>query len=318
MMPVNDVMNTGEKDPRIDQSAGQYRIDQKIGSGAMGDVYLGRHQVTGAQVALKFLHEKFLEDHEASARFRIEAHAATILKHPNICEILEFGVTSDEEKYICMQYYPGETLKQRILRDRPGLSEALQISIQIAQGLEAAHSRGIIHRDIKPSNIMLTENQVRILDFGLAKIIGEATITKLGSRMGTVEFMSPEQARGLRIDHRTDIWALGVLMYLLLTGRLPFPAGNPLNTLYSIVRDEPVPLRRMEPGISDEMAVIVEKALQKERDNRYSNVSDLLHDLELMQGEMPARPGSRLAVSIGLVAILMAALAVCLFLAKYW
>jgi serine/threonine protein kinase len=202
--------------------AGKYKIIEVLGRGGMGIVYKAEDTKLKRSVALKFLPPELIQDEEARERFVLEAQAAGGLSHPNICTIHEI----DEEEgksFIAMEYVKGKSLKERIEQGPIGTEEALGITIQIAEGLEEAHKKGIIHRDIKSSNIMVTEkDQAKIMDFGLAKVKRGTLLTREGTTLGTVAYMSPEQARGEEVDHRSDIWSLGVVMYEMLSRQLPF------------------------------------------------------------------------------------------------
>ena len=206
----------------IGRTISQYRILEKLGGGGMGVVYKAHHTRLDRAVALKFLPPHLSTDPDANERFIREAKAASALDHANICTIYDIGETDDEQLYIVMAYYQGQTLKYR-LADGLSIDESVEIAIQIAEGLERAHEAGIVHRDIKPPNLMVTDrNEVKILDFGVAKLGEGGELTKAGSTVGTTAYMSPEQARGETVDARTDGWALGVVLYEMLTGQRPF------------------------------------------------------------------------------------------------
>ncbi len=214
----------------IGKTISHYKILEKFGEGGIGVVYKAEDLKLKRIVALKFLSPDLTRDPEAKERFIQEAQAASALDHPNICNIHEIDETKpapadagDGQMFICMAYYDGETLKKKIARGQLSVDSVIDIPIQIAQGLIKAHEHGIVHRDIKPGNIMITKDgMVKILDFGLAKLAGQVRLTKTGTTIGTIAYMSPEQARGKEVDHRSDIWSYGVLLYELLTGQLPF------------------------------------------------------------------------------------------------
>jgi serine/threonine-protein kinase len=239
----------------IGETISHYKILEKLGGGGMGVVYKAKDTNLDRTVALKFLPSHMLADKEAEQRFISEAKAASSFDHPNICTIYDINKTEDDQFYIVMGYYTGETLKKKINPpvsplDKGGIKGGLQIdtainyATQIANGLTRAHEAGIIHRDIKPENIMITDrDEVKILDFGLAKTSGEPSITKLGSTVGTVSYMSPEQTKGDNVDHRTDIWSLGVLLYQMLSGSLPFQGDYEQAIIYSILNEEPALLK---------------------------------------------------------------------------
>ncbi|MFQ5628156.1 MAG: serine/threonine-protein kinase, partial [bacterium] len=219
----------------INTTVSQYRILEKLGEGGMGVVYKAEDTRLKRTVVLKFLPPHLTGDPEAKARFITEAQAASALDHPNICTIFDIKEADDGQMYIIMAYYNGETLRERVARGREHgakdggssggieVAETIEIASQIAAGLARAHEAGITHRDIKPSNIMITRRgEVKILDFGIARIAGQKAITKTGSTLGTVAYMSPEQVQARLTDHRTDIWSLGVVLYEMLTGEQPF------------------------------------------------------------------------------------------------
>jgi len=215
--------------------ANKYRIIEVLGRGGMGIVYKAEDTKLKRHVALKFLPPELIQDEEARERLVIEAQAAAALSHPNICTIYE--IEEEEGKsFIAMEYVEGQSLKNKIDKTPLGIEEALDMSIQIAEGLEQAHKKGIIHRDIKSANIMVTdEGRTKIMDFGLAKVKGGTFLTREGTTLGTVAYMSPEQARGEEVDNRTDIWSLGVVLYEMLSGQLPFKGDREESILYSVV-----------------------------------------------------------------------------------
>jgi serine/threonine-protein kinase len=269
-------------------SVSHYRIIEEIGAGGMGVVYKAEDTKLRRHVALKFLPPYLTQDADAKQRFVHEAQAASALDHNNICAIHEIDETHDGRMFISMACYEGETLRDRIERGPLGLDEVLDTAMQISEGLGKAHGKGIVHRDIKPANIMITEDGiVKIMDFGLAKLAGQTRITRTGTTMGTVAYMSPEQAQGGEVDERSDIFSLGVIMYEMVTGRRPFKGDYEAAALYSIVHDEPEPISRYRPEVLDEMEMIVERALRKEADSRYQSSSELLADLKrLKQGTL--------------------------------
>jgi len=265
----------------IGKTISHYRILAKLGGGGMGVVYKAEDIKLKRTVALKFLPQDLTRDPESNQRFVHEAQAASSLDHPHICTIYEIDETDDGQLFISMAYYEGETLKKKIERGPLKLEDALNITIQVAQGLDKTHSKGIIHRDIKPGNIFITEDgQVKIVDFGLAKLAGETRITKTGTALGTVAYMSPEQARGGEIDHRTDIWSLGVVLYEMLTGHLPFKGECWEAVIYSIFKEEPQPLRQLRSDVPEPLQQVVLKMMQKEPRKRYEDVEALIADLK--------------------------------------
>ncbi len=280
----------------IDQTVAHYRILERLGGGSMGVVYRAEDTRLKRTVALKFLPHDVSDDSNAKKRFLREAQAASRLDHPNICTVHEIGETEDGQLYIVMAFYQGETLKQRIARGPLPVSEALDIAWQIASGLARAHSQNVVHRDVKPANVLLVDDgdrsgstpsgsrpggvpgRVKLLDFGLAKVAGETALTRTGSSIGTPLYMSPEQIGGAS-DARTDIWSLGVLLYEMLTGTRPFGGGNSATAMYSILHREPTPLAFNHPGLPDELQSILDRALAKDVEQRYSAAADLADDL---------------------------------------
>jgi serine/threonine-protein kinase len=264
----------------IGQTISHYRILEKLGEGGMGAVYKAEDTRLKRTVALKFLPPELTCEVEAKQRFIHEAQAASVLDHPNICNIHEIGETGDGQLFIAMACYEGETLKLRIAKGRLRIEEAVGIAIQVAQGLQKAHEKGIVHRDIKPANIIITNDGVaKILDFGLAKLAGQAKLTKTGSTFGTAAYMSPEQARGLDVDHRTDIWSLGVVLYEMLTGHLPFRGDHEAALLYSIVHEESQPISSFRSDLPPDLELSITKMLQKEPGERFQHMRELLSQL---------------------------------------
>lgn len=262
----------------------RYRLLERIGDGGMGVVYKAEDTRLKRTVALKFLPEGWSRDSVAKERFLQEARAAAALDHPNICTLHEVTEAEDGQMFFVMAFYEGETLKRRLARGPIPWQQAVETARQVAAGLASAHSRGIVHRDIKPANIMITEEgQVKILDFGVARSRGTVRLTRTGTAIGTPTHMSPEQVRGREVDHRSDIWSLGVVLYEMLAGRLPFEADLDHAVLYSIVHSEPEPLTVLSPEVPLELDRVVGRAMAKEPDRRYQDVQALLSDLELLE-----------------------------------
>ncbi len=271
-----------------------YKIKEKIGSGGMGVVYRAEDVKLNRLAALKFLPPELARDPEARVRFVHEAEAALALDHPNICTVYEIDETDDGCLYIAMECYEGETVKQRIQQGPLEVQAALGIALQAAGGLAEAHERGVVHRDIKPANIMITSaGGVKLLDFGLAKLAGQTTLTRTGKIVGTVSYMSPEQAIGGKADHRTDIWSLGVTLYQMVTGELPFGGEYPQAVIYSILNEEPRRVTSMRADLPKELDWIVSKALAKPTDERYQRMTDFVVDLEVLTGA--AGPGATIS-----------------------
>jgi len=267
-----------------------YKILEKLGEGGMGVVYKAQDTKLKRTVALKFLPPELTRDPEAKERFVHEAQAAGALDHPNICTIYEIDEIEDEQMFISMAYYEGETLKKKIEREPLKIEEAIDIAVQVAQGLAKAHEQGILHRDIKPANVMITKDGLaKIVDFGLAKLAGQTKITKTGTTLGTIAYISPEQARGEEVDHRTDIWSLGVVLYEMLTGKLPFKGDYDQAVIYSILNEEPDPILESRPDVPVELNLIVKKTLAKKPDKRYHQTSEILDDLKSLQGKFVSK-----------------------------
>ena len=256
-----------------------YRIIEQVGQGGMGNVYKAEDTKLNNIVALKFLPPELNRDPEAKQRFLNEARAARKLEHPNICTIYDIDETEEGQVFISMPLYEGGTLEERIEQGTLSANEAIEIARKICEALNKAHKEGIIHRDIKPSNIMFTlDGTLKIVDFGLAKVAG-IKITKTGTTMGTLAYMSPEQLRGEEIDHRSDIWAVGVMLYELLTGKHPFHAESEQVMFYKILNEPSKSLSELSEVLSPELAQIVKKAIEKEPEDRYQDIEELTNDL---------------------------------------
>jgi serine/threonine protein kinase/dienelactone hydrolase len=274
----------------IGKTISHYKIIEHLGGGGMGIVYKAEDLKLKRWVAVKFLPPAFSTDPTVKERFVHEAQAASSLQHNNICAIHEIEETDDGQMFIVMDYYEGETLQKKIINERLKNKDVIEYTIQIAQGLQKAHEQGIIHRDIKPSNIIITqENEVKILDFGLAKYKGQTKLSKNGSTLGTVAYMSPEQARGEGVDQRTDIWSLGVVMYEMVTGQLPFKGDYEQAVVYSILNEEPMPPKSLLKKVSAELEKIMLRALIKDKEKRYDSVNDIYKDLIKYQSKFILR-----------------------------
>ncbi len=274
----------------IGETVSHYRITRELGAGGMGVVYEAVDTRLDRTVALKFLPPESTRDPEAKARFIHEAKAASALDHPNVCNIHEIDETDDGRLFLAMARYEGETLKDTIQRGPLPLDAALDITRQVAEGLAEAHARDIVHRDIKPANIFLTEGGlVKILDFGLAKLAGMTRLTREGTTVGTGQYMSPEQAAGRKMDSRTDLWSLGVVLYEMVTGRVPFGGDHLQAVMYAIQSTEPEPVTGVRTGVPLELERIIGKALRKDPTLRYQSARGLIADMHALE---QAGPGS--------------------------
>jgi eukaryotic-like serine/threonine-protein kinase len=257
-----------------------YRILEKLGEGGMGVVYKAEDTKLKRTVALKFLPAELTSDPQANKRFLQEAQAAAALDHANICTIYEISEV-EGRMFIVMAYVKGRSLKDKIALGPMKLEEAVDIATQVAAGLRAAHEKGIIHRDIKPANIMLAEDgPAKIMDFGIAKLAWAADLTRTAGTMGTLAYMSPEQARGEAVDQRTDIWSLGAVLYEMLAGRLPFPAEAAPGMIFSILNKDPEPLGMLRPDVPRHIEQVIAKALAKDPAFRYKNIQEFAVDLK--------------------------------------
>jgi eukaryotic-like serine/threonine-protein kinase len=277
----------------IGQTISHYHILEKLGEGGMGVVYKAEDTKLKRIIALKFLPPELAASDQDKARFVQEAQAASALNHPNVCTIHDIQ-EHDGQMFIVMEFVDGQTLRER--KGAINLAKAIDIGVQVAEGLAAAHEKGIVHRDIKPENIMIRKDGiVQIMDFGLAKLRASraSRLTKAGSTVGTAGYMSPEQVQGQETDHRSDIFSLGVLLYELFTGELPFKGVHETALMYEIVNVDPVPMSAVKPEIDPELDRIVLECLQKEPDERYNSVKDIAKDLKRFKRESSRQRMSR-------------------------
>jgi serine/threonine protein kinase/Tfp pilus assembly protein PilF len=280
----------------IGQTISHYEILDKLGEGGMGVVYKAHDTRLDRFVALKFLPPHLSASEQEKVRFIQEAKAASALNHPNICTVYEINETEDGQLYMVMAYYEGETLQNKIsnMSKHPDLVTLIGWGAQIAEGLHAAHRKGIVHRDIKSSNIMITpDGRAIIMDFGLAKHAAGLKLTRTGTTIGTVPYMSPEQARGESVDHRSDIWSLGVVLYEMIAGRLPFASEYSQAVIYSILNEEPTSLLSARSDVPVELENIVKKMLTKSLEERYQSIEEILLDLQVLR-----EPASGISISI--------------------
>jgi len=286
---ITRTMQTPAKDLLKGETfAGRYQIIQELGRGGMGVVYKAHDTKLNRRVALKFLPQELTHIAELKERFMREAQAAAALDHPNICTVYEFDET-EEKTFISMAFIEGQSLKKKIEQGPPELDEAVRIAIQTAEGLQEAHKKGVVHRDIKSANIMLDERgQAKIMDFGLARISGTTLMTQEGMAMGTIAYMSPEQARGETVDNRTDIWSFGVVLYEMFSGQLPFKGDHDQAVVYSILNERPKRLTDLRSEIPVSLEQVIDKAMEKVPENRYQNIAELLDDLKsISEGIVP-------------------------------
>jgi Tol biopolymer transport system component len=282
--------------PVIGRTVSHYRILERLGEGGMGVVYKAEDTKLGRTVALKFLASDLTGDRDHRERFLREARVVSTLEHQNICTIHEIDETDDGQVFISMACYGGHTLKDIIRSGPVEPGDAIRFGLQIARGLSVAHAAGIIHRDVKPGNVMVSPHgHVRLVDFGLAKLAGQSSLTRTGHAVGTVAYMSPEQTRGEPADERTDIWALGVILYEMVAGRRPFTGDSNREVMRAIQRERPVPLSEAAPDSPPQLSEIVSRALEKKAGGRYAKMDDMLSDLRELALQLELNDESRTA-----------------------
>jgi hypothetical protein len=276
-----------------DTIIGHYRIIEKIGAGGMGEVYLAEDTELNRKVALKFLPQNLCQDSDCRARFKREAQAAAKLDHPNVVTV--YGVGEYQSRpFFAMQLVEGMSLRDYAKAKDLSLEQILDVGLQICAGLQSAHDKGIIHRDIKPANILVdAHGLVRIVDFGLASVAGADRLTKTGSTLGTIGHMSPEQVLGSAVDHRSDLFSVGVVLYELITGQNPFKRDSEAAMLKAVIEDMPQPLARYHAKVSDSLQRMIDKALEKDATMRYQHADEMLADLKrekeaLSRSSMPS------------------------------
>ncbi len=285
----------------VGRTVSHYRVLEKLGQGGMGVVYKAEDTRLKRIVALKFLPAEAVAGEEERARFAREAQAAAALDHPNICTVYEID-EAEGRPFIAMACIEGQSLKARLQEGPLRLEQTLDLAAQVAEGLQAAHEKGVVHRDIKSANIMITEKgQAKIMDFGLAQLAGQTRVTRTGSTLGTPAYMSPEQAQGNPVDHRSDLWSLVVVLHEMAAGQLPFKGGSEVAVLHSILYSSPEPLSSLRSGLPLELERIVRKALAKRPAERYQHAADLLVDLRGLAKVFESGSATRAAAPASLV-----------------
>jgi eukaryotic-like serine/threonine-protein kinase len=275
----------------------RYTLGERLGDGGMAEVYLARDNSLGREVALKVLRERYAEDEEFVERFRREAVSAASLNHPNVVQIYDRGRTEDGALYMAMEYVPGGTLKERIKAEGSlAPREAADMAARVADALAVAHDRGIVHRDVKPQNVLLAASgEAKVGDFGIARAASTETMTQTNDVLGTLAYMSPEQVRGERVGPRSDLYSLGVVLYEMLTGRLPFQGDDPIATAMKRLDEEPPHPREANPAVPEELDALVVKLLAKDPADRYASAASVSEDLRRVRDGLPplaAGPGN--------------------------
>ena len=287
--------------PLVGKLIGHYRIESLIGVGGMGEVYLARDERLGRKAALKFLPHTLTTDEAQLSRFKNEARTASALNHPNILTVYEIGAEGNVQ-FIATEFIEGVTLRDALASRRMSALNAVEIAVQVASALAAAHDAGVVHRDIKPANIMLRpDGYVKVLDFGIAKLTEQKRAsddhrvettallqTRPGLVLGTAHYMSPEQARGQKVDARSDIWSLGVVLYEMVAGSPPFRGETPSDCIAAILTAEPAPVSSILPDVPAKLESILQKALRKNTDERYQTIKEMLAELRILKAKLEA------------------------------
>src|SRR5919202_1381638 len=281
----------------------RYTLVELLGSGGMAQVYLAHDELLDRNVALKILRDQYAEDEGFVERFKREAQSVASLSHPNIVPIYDCVRSEDGAYYMAMEYVPGGMLKDRIKRDGTlGPGAAIGVALQIADALQAAHERGVVHRDIKPQNVLVTRTgDVKVTDFGIARA-ASSPLTQTSAVLGTAGYMAPEQAMGRPVGHQSDLYSLGIVLYEMLTGGLPYSAENPIALAMKHVNETPRSPREVNPAVPEPLAALTLKLLAKRPEDRYASAAELAHDLERVRSGLPP-----VAVEAGKTAALTAA-----------
>ena len=283
----------------VGQTISHYKITEKLGEGGMGVVYKAEDTLLDRPVALKFLAPHLVSDQEIRKRFEREAKAAAALNHPNVCTVHEIAEVNGRT-FIAMAFIEGEPVEKKIEAGPLKLKDAVDIAIQTAKGLQAAHGKKVVHRDIKPANLMIDDDgQVTIMDFGLALLTDRSKLTRMGETMGTVTYMSPEQTYGMELDHRTDIWSLGVVVYQMVTGQQPFKGHYDKAVMYSITNEHPEPITALRTGVPMELEWLVDKCLAKDASERYQSAGEVLVDLSTQRKRIESDQSAVLKTAVG-------------------
>ena len=264
----------------------RYELEELVGSGGMSSVYRAHDRLLDRKVALKVLHQQYTDDAEHVGRFRHEARAVATLSHPNIVTVIDRG-EHDGRQFIVLEYVDGENLKQLIQRGPVPVATALELAIQISQGLAFAHQQGLVHRDVKPQNVLLNgDGQAKVTDFGIARSLDvQHGMTQTGTVLGTSDYIAPEQAQGQRVDEHTDVYSLGVVLYELLTGEVPFPGENFVAVAMRHINEPPPSIRDRRPDVSPRLEAAVQRAMAKDARDRFPTMADFRRELEACLAE---------------------------------